>query len=223
MMMNLFSVFDPSTSTNLSLNWLSMITCFLVMPMMYWINLTPMNIMIKTLLNAITKEFAMLLNFKTKNFLWLGVSLLIIIMINNSLGLIPYIFTSTSHMSITLSYALPLWMSFMLLGWITNFNHMMAHLIPQSTPMFLSVFMVLIEMTSNIIRPMTLAIRLATNMVAGHLLLTLSGNMGQVLSYIKMSGVILVQTLLMGLEIGVAFIQAYVYATLLTLYVKEVL
>nr|QJE37254.1 ATP synthase F0 subunit 6 [Neomysis awatschensis] len=217
MMMNLFSVFDPSTSSNMSLNWLSMFTCFLVLPLMYWVSATSMNILIKTLLDLITKEFTMLLNFKTKTFLWLSASLLIVVMLNNSLGLIPYIFTSTSHMSITLSYALPLWLSFMLLGWITNFNHMMAHLIPQSTPMFLSVFMVLIEMTSNIIRPMTLAIRLATNMVAGHLLLTLSGNMGQILSYVKMGGVIAVQTLLMGLEIGVAFIQAYVYATLLTL------
>ena len=100
---------------------------------------------------------------------------------------------------------------------------MFAHLVPQGTPGVLIPFMVLIETISNIIRPGTLAVRLAANIIAGHLLLTLLGNTGpSIRSSFLLSILIFSQILLLTLESAVAIIQSYVFAVLSTLYTGEI-
>ena len=81
---------------------------------------------------------------------------------------------------------------------------------------------VLIETIRNIIRPGTLAVRLAANIIAGHLLLTLLGNTGPSLQYSLLSFLLISQILLLILESAVAVIQSYVFAALRTLYAGEV-
>jgi F-type H+-transporting ATPase subunit a len=82
--------------------------------------------------------------------------------------------------------------------------------------------MVCIETISNVIRPGTLAVRLAANMIAGHLLITLIGNTGPGLA-IRLVGLLLIgQIALLMLESAVAIIQSYVFAVLRTLYSSEV-
>lgn len=83
-------------------------------------------------------------------------------------------------------------------------------------------FMVLIETIRNVIRPGTLAVRLAANMIAGHLLLVLLGNQGPNLSSSLLIILLVVQILLLVLETAVAVIQSYVFAVLATLYSREV-
>lgn len=100
---------------------------------------------------------------------------------------------------------------------------MFAHLVPQGTPSVLIPFIVLIETISNVIRPGTLAVRLAANIIAGHLLLTLLGNTGpSITSSIILSVLIFSQILLLTLEAAVAIIQSYVFAVLRTLYTGEI-
>jgi F-type H+-transporting ATPase subunit a len=82
--------------------------------------------------------------------------------------------------------------------------------------------MVCIETISNIIRPGTLAVRLAANIIAGHLLITLLGNTGPRLSLTILSFLIIGQIALLVLESAVAIIQSYVFAVLSTLYSSEV-
>ena len=82
--------------------------------------------------------------------------------------------------------------------------------------------MVCIETISNIIRLGTLAVRLATNIIAGHLLITLLGNTGPFLSYTLLSLLVVTQIALLVLESAVAIIQSYVFAVLRTLYSREV-
>lgn len=144
------------------------------------------------------------------------------IIFNNFLGLFPYIFTRTSHLTLTLALALPLWLSFIIYGWVNHTQHIFAHLVPQGTPAVLMPFMVCIETIRNIIRPGTLAVRLAANMIAGHLLMTLLGNTGPSLSYSLVSLLIGAQIALLVLESAVAIIQSYVFAVLSTLYSREV-
>lgn len=151
------------------------------------------------------------------------ISLFSLILFNNFLGLFPYIFTSTRHITITLSLALPLWLSFIIYGWINNTKHIFAHLVPQGTPSILIPFIVIIETIRNIIRPGTLAVRLSANIIAGHLLLTLLGNTGNSLSTIIISILIFTQILLLTLESAVAIIQSYVFTILRTLYSREVI
>nr|QNP09757.1 ATP synthase F0 subunit 6 [Ochthebius sp. IBE<ESP> AN76] len=222
MMTNLFSSFDPSTSFNLSLNWLSTFLGLIFIPSMYWIIPSRMNFLWIKISNLLHLEFKILLGNKIKGSTLIFISLFSIILFNNFLGLFPYIFTSTSHLILTLSLALPLWLSFMIYGWLNNTTHMFSHLVPQGTPPILMPFMVCIETISNIIRPGTLAVRLAANMIAGHLLMTLLGNTGPMMSMIMINILILIQLLLLLLESAVAIIQSYVFAILSTLYSSEV-
>nr|ALO76983.1 ATP synthase F0 subunit 6 [Sternolophus sp. STE01] len=223
MMTNLFSSFDPTTNFNMSLNWLSTFLGLLLIPTMFWLIPSRMNFMWIKIMMTLHNEFKILINAnKIKGNTLIFVSLFSMILFNNFLGLFPYIFTSTSHMLLTLTLALPLWLSFMIYGWINNTIHMLAHLVPQGTPPVLMPFMVCIETISNIIRPGTLAVRLMANMMAGHLLMTLLGNTGSSMSLFMLNFLIITQLLLLTLESAVAIIQSYVFAVLSTLYSSEV-
>nr|YP_009667305.1 ATP synthase F0 subunit 6 [Mecistocephalus marmoratus]ARU77308.1 ATP synthase F0 subunit 6 [Mecistocephalus marmoratus] len=221
MMMNLFSVFDPSSSIMmLQLNWLSSLIGVSILPLNMWLTPSRVSCLPSIILVTLHKEFKLLAHNKGATLLF--TSLFLFIMLNNVMGLVPYIFTSTSHMLTTLSLALPLWLSFMLFGWITSPNHMFIHLIPQGTPGPLMSFMACIETISNMIRPGTLAIRLAANMIAGHLLMTLLGNQGPSIMLSLLPFLIITQILLIILESAVAVIQSYVFVVLSVLYSSEV-
>nr|YP_010946405.1 ATP synthase F0 subunit 6 [Haplosymploce aurantiaca]WGO57123.1 ATP synthase F0 subunit 6 [Haplosymploce aurantiaca] len=225
MMTNLFSVFDPTTTfNNMSLNWISTTLGLMLIPTSFWLIPSRHNILWNSVLLNLHKEFKTLIGYKNinKGSTFIFISLFSIIVFNNFLGLFPYVFTSTSHMTMTLSLALPLWISFMIFGWINNTQHMFAHLVPQGTPPILMPFMVCIETISNIIRPGTLAVRLAANMIAGHLLLTLLGNTGPNLTTSLLTLLVGTQIALLILESAVAIIQSYVFAVLSTLYSSEV-
>nr|AVX29558.1 ATP synthase F0 subunit 6 [Gonioctena intermedia] len=222
MMMNLFSSFDPSSNLGLSLNWTSTLISLLVIPPMFWVIPSRLSMFWTKIIFTLHTEFKILIVNKFQGSTLIFVSLFSLILFNNFLGLFPYIFTSTSHMTLTLALALPLWLSFMIYGWINNTIHMFAHLVPQGTPAVLMPFMVCIETISNIIRPGTLAVRLSANMIAGHLLMTLLGNTGPSLSLLMINILLITQILLLILESAVSIIQSYVFAILSTLYSSEV-
>lgn len=83
-------------------------------------------------------------------------------------------------------------------------------------------FMVLIETISNLIRPGTLAVRLAANIIAGHLLITLLRSATPITPLVAAPFLIAAQLALSLLEIAVALIQAYVFSVLVVLYAAEV-
>nr|BBB16223.1 ATP synthase protein 6 [Pagurus filholi]BBB16263.1 ATP synthase protein 6 [Pagurus japonicus] len=223
MMTNLFSIFEPSSSLiNLPLNWLSTFLGLMFIPYLFWISPSRWSLLWNKINLALHKEFSTILGPTQKSSTIIFVSLFSLIVFNNSLGLFPYIFTSSSHLAMTLALSLPLWLTFMIFGWVNHTQHMFAHLVPQGTPAVLMPFMVLIETISNIIRPGTLAVRLAANMMAGHLLLTLSGGTGPSLNSYLLTILIFSQILLLLLESAVAVIQSYVFAVLSTLFASEI-
>lgn len=224
MITNLFSVFDPSTTIfNISLNWLSTFIGLIIIPYSFWFLPSRINLFWNNILIILFKEFKVLLGPRRKlGCSFIFISLFSLILFNNFLGLFPYIFTRTRHLTLTLTIALPLWISFILYGWLNNSQHIFAHLVPQGTPRILIPFIVCIETISNIIRPGTLAVRLTANIIAGHLLLTLIGNTGKSISFILLNLLILSQIALLLLESAVAIIQSYVFAVLSTLYSREV-
>lgn len=223
MIANLFSVFDPSAIFNLSLNWLRTFLGLLIIPSIYWLIPSRYNIFWNSILLTLHKEFKTLLGPSGHNgSTFIFISLFSLILFNNFIGLFPYIFTRTSHLTLTLSLALPLWLCFILYGWINHTQHIFAHLVPQGTPAVLIPFIVCIETIRNIIRPGTLAVRLTANIIAGHLLLTLLGNTGPSISYLLVTFLLIAQIALLILESAVAIIQSYVFAVLRTLYSREV-
>nr|AJW60213.1 ATP synthase F0 subunit 6 [Chrysoperla nipponensis]ARO47923.1 ATP synthase F0 subunit 6 [Chrysoperla nipponensis] len=224
MMTNLFSMFDPSTNIlSLSLNWMSSMLGIIMLPYMYWLIPNRFTFLWNKILITLHNEFKTLLGSTGHaGSTFIFISTFSFIVFNNFMGLFPYIFTSSSHMTMTLALALPLWLSFMMFGWINHTNHMFAHLVPQGTPSVLMPFMVCIETISNFIRPGTLAVRLAANMIAGHLLLTLLGSTGPSMNLMLVNLLLIVQIALLTLESAVAIIQSYVFAVLSTLYSSEV-
>nr|ATI10799.1 ATP synthase F0 subunit 6 [Calvisia medogensis] len=223
MMTNLFSIFDPTTKLmNLPFNWISSLMTLMMLPTMYWMMNNRYKMMLMMPMNILNKEFKVLLSMKNKGTTLMFISTFMFIMINNLMGLFPYVFTSTSHMLMTLTMALPLWLAFMLFGWTKNTENMFIHLVPSGTPNMLMPFMVCIETISNIIRPGTLSVRLAANMIAGHLIMTLLGNSTMSVSMNMLWMMIIIQSMLLILETAVAVIQGYVFAVLSTLYASEV-
>nr|NP_852166.1 ATP synthase F0 subunit 6 [Lepidopsocidae sp. RS-2001]AAP44718.1 ATP synthase subunit 6 [Lepidopsocidae sp. RS-2001] len=223
-MNNLFSSFDPLTNIfNLPLNWLSSLLFIMFIPSLYWILPSRMQLIWNLIIKTLHNEFKTLLK-NSSNFesTMIFISIFSFVLINNFLGLFPYIFTSTSQLVLTLTLSLPLWLSFMIYGWLNKTNHMFAHLVPNGTPGILMPFMVCIETISNIIRPGTLAVRLTANMIAGHLILTLLGNTGSNMTIFLVTFLIIIQIALLMLEMAVAFIQSYVIAILITLYSSEI-
>nr|AWV84411.1 ATP synthase F0 subunit 6 [Tettigades major] len=221
MMTNLFSSFDPSTGM-FSMNWSSTILCIILLPMIYWYLPNRYMMLFDYMMMLLNNELNQLMGAKSFGSSLIFISLFMFILYNNIMGLVPYIFTSSSHLVFTMSMALPLWLSFMLFGWINNMNHMFCHLVPVGTPGILMPFMVCIETISNLIRPGSLAVRLTANMIAGHLLMTLLGN-SAIESGIYLYMIMFVQFILMMFESAVCIIQAYVFMVLSTLYSKEVI
>nr|YP_009110442.1 ATP synthase F0 subunit 6 [Clibanarius infraspinatus]CEH27541.1 ATP synthase F0 subunit 6 [Clibanarius infraspinatus] len=223
MMASLFSIFEPSSSILwLPLNWLSTFLGLVFLPYMFWASPSRWAVIWHKLNMTLHQEFSNILGTKHKKSTILFISLFSFIVFNNALGLLPYVFTSSSHLVMTLSLALPLWLTFMVYGWWAHTKHMFAHLVPQGTPVLLMPFMVLIESISNIIRPGTLAVRLMANMTAGHLLLTLLSSNGPSVSYYMLIVLFIAQILLLILESAVAVIQSYVFAVLSTLFASEI-
>lgn len=224
MITNLFSVFDPTSRIfNLSLNWLSIFVGLLLLPSLFWLIPSRPQFIWNKILNTLHGEFKTLLGpTGHPGSTLLFVSLFSFILFNNFIGLFPYIFTCTSHLVFTLTLALPLWLRFIIYGWVNHTQHIFAHLVPQGTPSVLIPFMVCIETIRNIIRPGTLAVRLAANIIAGHLLITLLGNTGPSLAITLLGFLVIGQIALLILESAVAIIQSYVFAVLRTLYSSEV-
>lgn len=223
MITNLFSVFDPTSSISLISNWTRSIIFIIIISPLFWVIPSNRIIIIKIVLTKIHREFKILLgptSFEGRTLIFIRIFLFIIL--NNFIGLFPYIFTNTRHIIFTLTLSSPLWISFILFGWLNYTKYIFAHLVPQRTPAVLMPFIVIIETIRNVIRPGTLAVRLTANIIAGHLLITLLGNQTSTASGIILVSLIFVQILLLTLERAVALIQSYVFAVLSTLYSSEV-
>nr|YP_010610469.1 ATP synthase F0 subunit 6 [Cyphonia clavata]WAP90801.1 ATP synthase F0 subunit 6 [Cyphonia clavata] len=216
MMMNLFSVFDPCTGY-MSLNWLSTMMFMVTINYKMWFIKNNTTWIINKMYLNMQKEMFNLMPYKGSTLMFM--SMFIMILINNIMGLLPYTFTSSSHLVFSMSLALPMWLTMMSYGWLMKTNKMFKHLVPIGTPSMLMPFMIIIETISNLIRPGSLAVRLSANMIAGHLLMSLLGSNNSMM----MKTILLTMfMMLMTFELAVSIIQSYVFMTLMTLYSSEI-
>uniref|UniRef100_A0AAU6PC57 ATP synthase subunit a n=1 Tax=Midoria longicornis TaxID=3133673 RepID=A0AAU6PC57_9HEMI len=215
--MNLFTVFDPCTGV-FSLNWFSIFFFVLFVPLNFWFCKGLLMILFTNFVYFFFREVSNLTIYLNSILFFL--SLFFYVMVINLIGLIPYVFTSSSHLVFSLGLSLPFWFSLMFFGWLNNSNYMFMHLVPMGTPYLLMPFMVLIETISNLIRPFSLAVRLSANMIAGHLLMSLLG--GSTCLSPLMFIFFFVYLVIFVFELAVSFIQSYVFFTLSILYSSEV-
>nr|AAL92766.1 ATPase subunit 6 [Elaenia martinica] len=172
----------------------------------------------------ITKQLMTPLNKKGHKWALILLSLMILLLTINLLGLLPYTFTPTTQLSMNLALAFPLWLATLLTGLRNQPSAALGHLLPEGTPTPLVPALILIETTSLLIRPLALGVRLTANLTAGHLLIQLISTATTVLLPIMptvslLTAIILL--LLTILEVAVAMIQAYVFVLLLSLYLQE--
>lgn len=221
-LINLFSIFDPSTSISFSINWISVVYIFIFIPLIYWFIPSRIRIIFNLLISYLFKEFKILLGKKINVInLLIFIRIFIFILLNNVIGMFMYIFTSTRHLVVRISISLILWISIIIFGWLNYSNYIFIHLVPSGTPIILIPFIVLIETVRNLIRPLTLAVRLSANIISGHLLMTLISSTGRNLNNLFLRTILFGQIILIILEFSVAIIQAYVFTILRTLYIAE--
>nr|ACF08252.1 ATPase subunit 6 [Otus roboratus] len=175
-------------------------------------------------LNTTTKQLMTPLNKKAHKWALILTSLMMMILMINLLGLLPYTFTPTTQLSMNMALAFPLWLATLLTGLRNQPSISLGHLLPEGTPTPLIPALILIETISLLIRPLALGVRLTANLTAGHLLIQLIAT--AVMALLPTMPMISTLTatillLLTILEIAVAMIQAYVFVLLLSLYLQE--
>nr|YP_010338924.1 ATP synthase F0 subunit 6 [Dixoniella grisea]UNJ18996.1 ATP synthase F0 subunit 6 [Dixoniella grisea] len=153
----------------------------------------------------------------------------LLVLSTNLIGMIPYTFTVTSHIIFTFSLAFILFTGINLIGILLhNFNFLNVFL-PKNTPIFIIPLLIVIEIISYITKVFTLSIRLFANLTSGHALLKIIAGFSWTM--LSITGVfaifaiipLLLLILLIGLELGIAFLQAYVFALLSCIYLNDVL
>nr|AKE07177.1 ATP synthase F0 subunit 6 [Liposcelis nr. bostrychophila AZ] len=216
MMMSLFAIFDPSSNLFLVNNW-NMFFLFLLVNKTKMMNFNNMNVTLNLMKKMLMSELKLIINSKIFCFL---LSIFFFIMMTNLSGLLPFVFTLTSHLSVSLSMSALFWASIMFSGWY-KYNMMFSHLVPLGCPNALMPFMVLIESISQMIRPLTLSVRLSANIIAGHMIMSLL-SMSSMKSNLIFFLSLMVEMLITVLEVGVALIQPYVFFILLALYSQEI-
>ena len=147
-------------------------------------------------------------------------TLFMFILLGNLLGMIPYSFTFTSHIIVTFALAALVFVGVTLIGIFRHGLHFLSLFAPRGVPIILLFLLVPIELLSYFIRPFTLSIRLFANMMAGHTMLVIFAGF---VASLGVFGIlpIAMNTFLVLLELLVAVLQAYVFAILTCLYLRD--
>jgi ATP synthase subunit 6 len=156
-------------------------------------------------------------------------SIFMFVLLCNVLGLVPYSFTVTSHLIVTITLAGMIFLGKLIIGFRRHGLEFFALLLPGGAPMVMAPFLVRIELVSFNITIVSLSVRLFANMMAGHILLKVLAGfawtmmLGGTALFIAHFLPLGVRFALYGLETGVAIVQAYVFSLLTCIYLNEVM
>ncbi len=154
-------------------------------------------------------------------------TLFIVVFMGNVLGLLPYSFTYTSHLVVTAALAMIIFLSVLVIGFASHGTHFFALFVPPGLPLWLMPLIVPIEIMSFLVRPVTLSVRLFANMIAGHIMLKVFAGFSMGMVAMGAGGFalgllpVVFNSILIGFELLIAFLQAYVFAILSCIYLKD--
>ena len=175
------------------------------------------------LYNFISKMISDTAGKKAKPYFSFIFSLFIFVLFCNMVGMLPYSFTVTSHIIVTLAFAMFIFIGVTILGFVIHGFKYLKIFVPSGVPMVLLPIIMIIEIISYLSRPVSLSVRLFANMMAGHTMLKVFGgfviSLGLVAGWLPLT----FSAALTGLEILVAFLQAYVFAILTCIYLNDAL
>jgi F-type H+-transporting ATPase subunit a len=145
------------------------------------------------------------------------------VLFGNMWGMIPYSFTFTSHIIVTFAMALVIFIGVTLIALAKHKLHFFSFFMPPGVPMYMAPLLIPIEIISYLSRPISLSVRLFANMLAGHTLLKVFAgfviSLGIAAGWLPLVFIVA----LTGLEIVIAFLQAFVFAILTCLYLNDAL
>ena len=147
-------------------------------------------------------------------------SLFMFVLIGNMVGMIPYQFTFTSHIVVTFALAALVFIGVTILGFINHGMKFFSFFVIPGVPFYMHPLLIPIEVISYLSRPISLSVRLFANMLAGHTLLKVFAGFVVSMSYFGIFPLAFIVALT-GLEILIAFLQAYVFAILTCLYIND--
>jgi F-type H+-transporting ATPase subunit a len=150
-------------------------------------------------------------------------SLFMFILFCNLIGMIPYTFTVTSHIIVTFALALVVFIGVTLIGFVKHGLGFLRLFVPSGVPMLLLPLLVVIEVLSYLIRPISLSVRLFANMTAGHTMLKVFAGFVVALGVLGGWAPLAFVVALTALEIGIAILQAYVFTILTCIYLNDTL
>jgi F-type H+-transporting ATPase subunit a len=148
-------------------------------------------------------------------------TLFMFILFGNLLGMMPYSFTYTSHIIVTFAMAAVVFVGVTVIGFVRHGAKFLKLFVPSGVPVFLLPLLVLIEILSYLTRPISLSVRLFANMMAGHTMLKVFAGFVVSLGLLAGWAPLAFVVALTGLEIGIAFLQAYVFAILTCIYLND--
>nr|YP_010241782.1 ATP synthase F0 subunit 6 [Varicospira cancellata]QTI82470.1 ATP synthase F0 subunit 6 [Varicospira cancellata] len=228
MLVDIFSSFDDNNQVFMSLYglmWIFSLTTIMLFSSSYWVAAPQWVSLIMTFKDTVSSQIFRSFGLNLNGFINIVTGLFLFLIIMNLSGLIPYVFSPTSHLAVSLSLGLPLWLSLIISAIFFNPTSVVAGLLPMGAPAALNPFLVIIETVSILVRPITLSVRLTANMSAGHIVLTLVSNyltaslfLSSIFSVIFLIGIQVFYTIF---EFGIAMIQAYIFCLLITLYSDE--
>lgn len=140
----------------------------------------------------------------------------------NMIGNIPTAMVPTLIYAYTITFSILFWVALISCVSVTSLKEFLAHILPYGSPLGLILFLPLVEIFSQLIRPITLMIRLSTNLSAGHIMLYIFSYFA-LLSAPLAPSIFLVIYVLMILELCISILQAYIFVTLICLYINETL
>nr|YP_010959077.1 ATP synthase F0 subunit 6 [Pseudophilothrips ichini]WND64420.1 ATP synthase F0 subunit 6 [Pseudophilothrips ichini] len=221
MKMNLFSSFDFYSGSNFILFNLIILNLVFFFPMKFWYFNSRYLYIVMNIVFFLKKEFLLLMGKKLYGGVLIYITFFLYILQFNIFGMFPYSFTLTSQLNMNLYFSLVFFFVFFLMGWIKFSNNMFSHLTPSGSPNILSPILVMIEMISMIIRPMTLSIRLTANIVSGHILMEILLSPAENMMLLSKLMIYIIMIPIFLLEMMVCFVQSFVISSLSTLYLSE--
>lgn len=150
-------------------------------------------------------------------------TLFMFVLFTNMLGMVPYSFTVTSHIIITFALAMFIFIGVTILGFVVHGINYFQLVIPKGVPVVMLPLLIIIELISYFTRPLSLSVRLFANMMAGHTMLKVFAGFVIAMGWLGGFLPLAFMVAFTGLEILVAFLQAYVFAILACIYLNDAL
>lgn len=147
-------------------------------------------------------------------------SIFFFVLLGNLLGMVPYMFTFTSHIIVTFTLAMIVFLFVTILGIVLHGFHFFSLFMPKGVSIFLAPILIPVEMISYMSRPISLSVRLFANMMAGHTMMKVFAGFVAMLGIFGVAPMA-VNVVLTGFEVVISMLQAYIFTVLTCVYLND--